>query len=494
MFESTELELNIYFTDYFGVTETDIESYGAFNISLINDLPVFIDPFLLFNSNRPEYQALHNEIIRYIKFLKDMSASGEISKGLLRHWFLFPEVKQNWLGYSKVGNSGTGLGGSFAEAMNQNLSTIFTNFGDEQITKGSHLEKLCLIRDGVGKDNISDFTTNLIKGYLCRYTENFAADYLPENRTKNVHVQHAEFNYNTRRWCSKKFKLPYIDGDYVLLTPKDILTKDEAWINKYDIIGDFDDIIGTIPNAELRAQINDYLLRRIPDDANKKEISEAMSDAIRKFPEIIDRYIRFKEDNGDKAVALSKLNVRETEAVFIDQVSKFVMDLASQSQFYSTPHTTLDEAYGRVLFLKQVIENNDGYRIFYINGTPVKREADLQLMFRLTWYASQDDVNSEVNNGRGPVDYKISRGSRDSTLVEFKLASNSKLKQNLAKQVEVYKAANQTKQSIKVILYFSDEELQKVQNVLRELGLPEGKSLVLIDAQATNKQSGSNAK
>lgn len=118
----------------------------------------------------------------------------------------------------------------------------------------------------------------------------------------------------------------------------------------------------------------------------------------------------------------------------------------------------------------------------------------MQLLFRLTWYASDNDVNSEVNNGRGPVDYKISRGSRDSTLVEFKLAGSSKLKQNLEKQVDVYKTANQTKKSIKVILYFSNSELMKVQRVMHALNLKEGKELVLIDAQADNKPSGSNAK
>jgi len=74
------------------------------------------------------------------------------------------------------------------------------------------------------------------------------------------------------------------------------------------------------------------------------------------------------------------------------------------------------------------------------------------------------------------------------------MESYGALKQNLAKQVEVYKAANQTKKSIKVILYFSDEELIKVQKVMRELDLQEGKELVLIDAQTMNKLSGSNVK
>ena len=43
-------ELKIYFSDFFNVDEDIIESYGAVNISLINDMPLFVDPFLLFNS------------------------------------------------------------------------------------------------------------------------------------------------------------------------------------------------------------------------------------------------------------------------------------------------------------------------------------------------------------------------------------------------------------------------------------------------------------
>jgi hypothetical protein len=486
--------MNIYFSDYFGISKEVLDEYGAFDVSLINDLPVFIDPFLLFSSDKEDYEALHQEIIKYITFLREMSDKGEISKGLVKHWFLFPEVKQNWLGYSKMGNGGLGLGPQFAAALNSNLSTIFSNFGEEQITKSSHLEKLCLIKDGVGKDSISDFTTNLIKGYICEYTQEFAKNNLDQVRCKAVSVKHANFDYNTRRWNSKNYKLPYIDGDFVLLTPKDILTKDDAWINKHDIIGDFDEIAESIPNIELRAQINDYLLRQIPERANKREINKAISRTLRQYPVLIDHYIRYKEEHGDEAVALSEEKIKETETVFIRQVTNLVEILRAQEVFYSQKGDTFEEAYNRVIFLKQVIESNDGYRFFYVKGEPVKRESDLQLIFRLTWYASEDDVNAEVNNGRGPVDYKISRGSKDTTLVEFKLASNSKLKQNLAKQVEVYEAANETKKSIKVILYFTDGELEKILTVLKDLELIQSKKLILIDARATNKPSGSNAK
>lgn len=115
----------------------------------------------------------------------------------------------------------------------------------------------------------------------------------------------------------------------------------------------------------------------------------------------------------------------------------------------------------------------------------------MQIMYRLVWYATEFDVNREVNNGRGPADFKISRGSRDSALVEFKLASNSKLKKNLENQVEIYKKANSTDRAIKVILYFTDEEYQKVITILNDLHLNRCKDIVLIDA-TDNKASASN--
>ncbi len=62
--------MNIYSTDFFQVPPDALEEYGAFNVSLINDLPLFVDPFLLFNSEKEEYQVLHDQMIDYLKFLR----------------------------------------------------------------------------------------------------------------------------------------------------------------------------------------------------------------------------------------------------------------------------------------------------------------------------------------------------------------------------------------------------------------------------------------
>lgn len=178
--------MRIYFSDFFEVSEDKIAEYGAFNSSLINDLPLFVDPFLLFNSKKDEFKKLHSDIIKYMAFLRDMSNEEGIHIGLLKSWFMFPEVKQNWFGYSKIGNGGSGLGAKFASSLNENLNTVFNNFGREKVTTGSHLEKLCLIKDGVGRDAISDFTTNLIKESLLKYTQEFALKNIDKIKEQGV--------------------------------------------------------------------------------------------------------------------------------------------------------------------------------------------------------------------------------------------------------------------------------------------------------------------
>ncbi len=489
--------MNIYFSDYFKCDPAELEKYGALNVSLIADLPLFIDPFLLFNSRKPIYRTLHDEMIKYIGFLKDKSGSGDLSADLIKSWYTFSEVKQNWLGYSLSGNSGRGLGGKFARSLHDNLHTVFKDFGRERVTRGRHIEKLCLIRSGVGRDNVSDFTTNLIKDFLCGYTEEFAKRQIDVSLTKKVAVPRVRFNYETETWETREFVLPWYSRDYVLLTPENILTKDDTWISQRDLIRRYDHIADSIPNPQLRAQLHNYFRSALPKHKGKEATQEervaAIFRVLQEFPQIIDYYIRNREDHGDEAVRSSRVRVEKTKQLFIDQVRDFVAFL-QQDGFYELDFDSYQAAMARVRFLKRVIEDNDGYRFFYVGGEPVEREVDLKLIYRLTWFASSFEVDSEVNNGRGPVDYKISKGSADKSLVEFKLASNSQLEQNLANQVEVYKKANVTSKAIKVIIYFSARELKRVQAILKKLRLENDESVVLIDARRDNKTAASKVK
>lgn len=198
--------------------------------------------------------------------------------------------------------------------------------------------------------------------------------------------------------------------------------------------------------------------------------------------------------HGKDAQELSQRKVGEAEERFVVQFGDLIDELEQKSKFYELTPDTYEECLQRLQYLKQVIENNDGYRFFYINGKPIEREADMHILYRLTWFGTPSDFNSEVDNGRGPVDFKASRGNADKTLVEFKLASNSKLKQNLQHQVEIYKRANNTSKALKAIFYFSEAQLNHVREVLVEVGLATDKNILLIDCRNDNKPSGSKAK
>jgi hypothetical protein len=349
------------------------------------------------------------------------------------------------------------------------------------------------VRGGVGRDNISDFTANLIKEYLLDYTQRFCLQHISPEQRRLVNVENVRFDYDKRVWRPKKYELPFVGNDYVLLTPREILTKDENWINRHDLFDRFEEIADSVPDLQLRSQINQYLVRQLSTNPTKEQQNEVYGTLLQQHPELIEWYIRWKEDHGDDAVKQSKVKVTDSEELFIHQFGELIKKLEAETDFYRHGIDTMEECRARINFLKAEIENNGAYRLFYHKNKPIQRESDLQILFRLTWFATLSDFNGEVNNGRGPVDFAISRGSKDKTIVEFKLAKNSKLKQNLESQVEIYEKANRTDKSLKVIFYFTISELAKVQSVLRELKLESDDTIYLIDCRRDNKPSASNA-
>lgn len=484
------MKIGVHFTDIYGVSPEALESYGAFNISLINDMPLFIDPFLLFSSEKQEYRALHQQILRYLSFLKMKADEGVTDAGLIKAWYAFPEVKQNWFGYSEMGNNGRGLGMQFANNMSTLMPSVFKNLGNESITESSHLEKVGLFNKGIGRDNISDFTTNLILDYLLKYTETFAKKHIDASLTKTFSVKKAVFDYQHERWMPCHYVLPVApDGDYVILTPKDILTRDETWINNGDMLDRFPEISESIENEQLRAHINEFFKSQIPKGVHGHKdmgrfVKAAKWATIKEYPILIEYYIGLKEQNKEEANSVANDKVLDVQNMFVSNVQTLLNDELANTDFLNiSPYSSYIETLKRVYYLKDCIEKNDVYRLFYVGGQPVKKEQDLQLAFRLVWYATKYDVNREVNNGRGPVDYKVSYGAKNATLVEFKLASNSSLRKNLAHQLEIYEGANDTRFGIKVIMYFTTAERVKLNKVLKDLNIDNSPNVILIDAR-----------
>lgn len=500
------------FSEEFEISSKIVELYGAINISLICDIPLFIDPLLIFNSSKIEYQELHKKIIRYFYFLAK-KAEKELNDAEIKAWFTFKEVCNNWLGYALKGNKGSALDMEFGRFLYKNIAFVLNN---NNISKGKHAEKIMLLYKKSGKDKISDMTVNLIKEYLCEYTEKFAKRHLKNNKKcKMMIVDKVGFNYETESFYSREYYLPYIINEkgkeeYILLTPKDMLRQEEPSINRKDFFSNIDNILYSIDNDVLRNEVNNYIqlailrYEREMKDINKepKEKEEqkvkmnAFEQKVEEHPEIYDYYIRLKEYEKKEVRKKCEKEVNEQIEKLIKNAEEICNVIQREGYIANESITAKEETRERIKFFKHVIEDCDAYKNLYYDGKRIAKEDDLNRMFRFVWMKSKFKANFETNNGRGEADVVVSKGSDNQCVAEFKLASNTRGLKKVFEQAEVYCKANGCTEKIIVIFYFDEKEYENVQKWINKnnLGKLLDQDIFLIDCRYDNKISGSKIK
>ena len=500
----------MFFSEKFNVDRKLITKYGAVDISLVCDLPLFIDPMLIFNSSKPAYKKLHNYLIKYFAFLTQKSEEG-VDSDEIKSYFTFSEIKNNWFGYSKKGNGGKGLGEDFAIFLSDNLKFIMNNNG---ITKSHHIEKALLIYDGNGKDKISDLTVNLILDFLALYTQKFALQNIDEKHLDYFYLD-SKFNFKTQSFENVEYKLPFFINskgakEYVLLTPYDMLREEDPAISKSNLKKYYQRVRNGISNEQHRAQLNNYISRAVKEyiatqkKKKKKKISDAAIESVersaffqalkeKEFAWLYDYFIQIIEENN---VEINKQALEEC----VSQIEKFYK---KSEEFKKCLEANIDnlkinstsareELKSKLLFFKDTIENKEGYKLLYHKGECITSEDNLQRLFRFTIDGTPYDFNFDANNGLGEYDIKASKGSKDKCIAELKLASNTKLS-HVFNQTKVYENANNCKDSIVVIFYFNNSEKQLVEKLIRENDdfKKNKESIILIDCDASNKISAS---
>lgn len=511
MLYSRYREVAMYFSEIFGVDKKLISEYGAIDISLTCDLPLFIDPMLIFNSQKDEYKTLHDYLIKFFAFLTKKSEDG-VNIDELNSYFKFPEIKNNWLGYSKFGNGGRGLGKEFANFLSQNLRFIMA---DNQISKSKHIEKALLIYDGNGKDKISDLTTNLILDYLATYTQQFAKQHISQEKI-NYFYLNSKFNFETETFECVEYELPFFinskgEEEFVLLTPYDILREEDPAISKINLKRMYNRVRNGISNETHRAQLNQYINRAVREyiaqqkkKDKKKKISDAAIEYVEKsaffqalkekeFAWLYDYFIQIIEESG---IEINQKAMMEC----VDQIEKYyrtsealkALLIKNGNQFVNNATTAREELQNKLNFLKDTIENNEGYKLLYFKDQCITSEDNLQRLFRFTLDGTPYDFNFDANNGLGEYDIKASKGSADKCIAELKLASNPKLT-SMFEQAKVYERANKCIDSIFVVFYFNQAEKAKLDKLFREDQNFKDKKddIILIDCRKDNKISAS---
>lgn len=492
------------FSDKFSISPQVLKEYGAVNISLVCDTPLFIDPLLIYDNDSCEIKSWYPKIVKYLLFLNKI-ANSDIRKDKIKYYFCFKEIKENWLGVAKKGNVGSALGMDFAIELYKNINTVCeTNSCSLDI----HIEKMLLVNPGVGKDKISDMVTNILFYEFIKYTEEFSRKYLDDSLCSLFNIPKCEFDYEKELFVDKKAFLPYIINskgkkEFIILTPLSILRKDEQEINYSNMHDSFDEVCSTISNDDLRFQVNSLIENTIKEmynakmsiqaivtqaDINKSK-SEAIQTAVKKFPELFDYFIKLEEQKTDTVKQKASKEVKEI-AYFTYENEMLSYDLfrIDNKQQYTS---SFEEAMARINFLKKEIEVNSLWKNLYYEDKPITHEAELQRLFRLCWFNSIRRCSPETNNGKGPVDFQISYGFKDTCNIEFKLASNPKLK-NVFKQLSAYNESQMVNYSIVVIFYFNDLEYSKA-NMIYEDGLKRSIPVILINCMR-NSISASNEK
>jgi hypothetical protein len=133
-----------------------------------------------------------------------------------------------------------------------------------------------LLRPSVGRDSISDFTTNLIREYLLTHTQTFAQAHLQPGQCRKFRVRRVRFNYDTEAWEDGLFVLPVLWGDFVLLTPTDMLARDDTWISYPDLVYNFSQIPEALPDDVLRGQVNNYFAKQLGANPKKGDRERAV--------------------------------------------------------------------------------------------------------------------------------------------------------------------------------------------------------------------------
>lgn len=90
----------------------------------------------------------------------------------------------------------------------------------------------------------------------------------------------------------------------------------------------------SLANETLRDSINIFFAQRLPPRPNKPDIERAIELTVNEYPELLDYYIRKKEGEKDKAVALSTEKVAKLREELLETLTEFCKHIFNNSDFY----------------------------------------------------------------------------------------------------------------------------------------------------------------
>ncbi len=295
-------------TDYHGIPTAQAELDFAIPF-FDEDIPLYVDPFLLWRSPSQQDQALHTSLVNSFNRLNWLLQKGRRDEAI-GNLIIASECEEVGLGLSAT-RQGKRIGQGTANDI-LNLFDQIPSYGRYGFT---HFEEIQLYIDGISRDRISDISCNFIKSFLIDYTlEHCHKLNIPTSRVTLGSLYNYK-NHSFDRDVEVNLPTAPQNGKPMILVPKRWL-RHVPWINfddyfstscpKDEVVnrqGSDDRVQVLLFNRAHHDRVEEYIAvkERTSDDAHHDPLFKQIPvlSARRKLAEIKKLPIG-KDDNSDK--------------------------------------------------------------------------------------------------------------------------------------------------------------------------------------------------
>jgi hypothetical protein len=257
---------------------------------LDQDLPLCIDPFLLYKSRDETLHRLHGQLLTL--FNNSVVLFREGKRKEMNEIIDFPEVNEIGFGYSEDSVKGSGLG----SYLNKLLADTLVASEPLQERGLRHIEELQLVSMGIAADRVSDIAANVLKSFLIEYTQK-QANLWSVPLASSLPVNHY-FDFEDYAWRDGYFDLPKnkITGSPILLVPRRMVRL-LPWINLDDYAAsDFRLFLRSTERSSWPRFAGGIQTKRlIPDKTDIVKIT-------RSNLKLLDNYVNRKEKDAQNAL------------------------------------------------------------------------------------------------------------------------------------------------------------------------------------------------
>ncbi|CAL2055574.1 hypothetical protein [Tenacibaculum sp. 190524A05c] len=239
---------------------------------LDEDIPLYVDPFLMWKINSQQDNSLHTSIVNSFNQLGHLFVKGNEQQA---KEILIELSECNEIG---LGNSKTRQGKKIGSKTANQILTLFKSIPQINKQGFQHFEEIQLLVDNVSKDRVSDISCCLIKSFLVDFT----IDQCQKHKIPIEKCSIPIYDYKSQKIKIEETYLPINpeNGQPIILTPKRWL-RFVPWVNYEDYF-------------------NNYYIKDVEKEYDGKLKRVQILDFNRNNYDLVSSYISLKEQENKK--------------------------------------------------------------------------------------------------------------------------------------------------------------------------------------------------